>query len=334
MSEISIGITNALLFGASRLGVNVAEVIDAVGLDRERLADPEGRIGFDEQMGVWAEAARRSGDRDFGLHIAESVPVEMLGVLAHLTMACATLGEALDRYVDYSRLVDASSELQLEEDAGFAHLALRTTCAPWIVPRHVAEGSIGLLFAILRRMLGPSMVLEEVGFQHAAPPVTDTHRRLFGCRVRFGAKANGLVFHPSLLDRRFETANPALVASHSARADELLERLPAADPFVHRVRRRIYESLASGEVAMPAVARELGISVSSLRRRLAAQGSSFREILGTIRRDLALVYLEDRAWSTAEVAFVLGFADTGAFTRSFQRWTGDTPGAYRRSIFG
>jgi AraC-like DNA-binding protein len=34
--------------------------------------------------------------------------------------------------------------------------------------------------------------------------------------------------------------------------------------------------------------------------------------------------------SLAEIAFLLGFSDQSAFTRAFRRWTGDTPGAWRR----
>lgn len=42
-------------------------------------------------------------------------------------------------------------------------------------------------------------------------------------------------------------------------------------------------------------------------------------------------YLIERQISSTEVAYLLGFAHTGAFARAFKRWTGSSPRAYRRA---
>ena len=70
----------------------------------------------------------------------------------------------------------------------------------------------------------------------------------------------------------------------SADAERLLLRLPPTDPFVHQVRRAIYESLGSGEVAIKAIARKLDLSVPALRRQLSERGKSYRGLLGSMRR--------------------------------------------------
>jgi len=40
--------------------------------------------------------------------------------------------------------------------------------------------------------------------------------------------------------------------------------------------------------------------------------------------------LADRTLSASEVAFLLGYAEPGAFFRAFRRWTGETPQSWRK----
>ena len=68
----------------------------------------------------------------------------------------------------------------------------------------------------------------------------------------------------------------------------------------------------------------------TLRRRLAAEGVSFRALRDEALRERAVELLRRPGSAIAEVAFVLGFSDPTAFHRAFRRWTGVTPQAWRR----
>ncbi len=65
-----------------------------------------------------------------------------------------------------------------------------------------------------------------------------------------------------------------------------------------------------------------------MQRRLAAEGTSFKELLNDARINLARSYVAEGRLSVTEVAFVLGFADTSTFSRAFKRWTGKSPREY------
>ena len=48
------------------------------------------------------------------------------------------------------------------------------------------------------------------------------------------------------------------------------------------------------------------------------------------RQALALGYVRDPGLSLLDIAYLLGFSEQSAFQRAFKRWTGATPGDYRR----
>ncbi|GAA2772615.1 helix-turn-helix domain-containing protein [Streptomyces showdoensis] len=109
--------------------------------------------------------------------------------------------------------------------------------------------------------------------------------------------------------------------------------LSTAGPAVsaHRVRRMIGAALADGPVPPPEeLARRLAVSPQTLRRRLAAEGTTYRLLRDQARRDHALAALARGPQSIEGLSRRLGFSEPSAFHRAFRRWTGVTPGAYQR----
>jgi AraC-like DNA-binding protein len=78
------------------------------------------------------------------------------------------------------------------------------------------------------------------------------------------------------------------------------------------------------------IAARLGVSTATLRRRLAVEGASFRDLRHTVLKEQAKQMLAARQ-DIGGVAEALGFSDTRSFTRAFKGWTGLTPSAYLNS---
>jgi AraC-like DNA-binding protein len=81
---------------------------------------------------------------------------------------------------------------------------------------------------------------------------------------------------------------------------------------------------------METVARALGVSARSLRRRLAEEGTSFREVVDAALGALAKRLVSDQDGPIEAAAYAMGFSHPSAFHRAFKRWTGATPAATRR----
>ena len=106
------------------------------------------------------------------------------------------------------------------------------------------------------------------------------------------------------------------------------EAPPRPSPFRAEVESRLEPLLASGEIGIERVARDLGYSRQTLYRRLKAEGVTFEQLLDGLRRRLALRFMSD-GLSVKDAAYRLGFSDPAAFSRAFKRWTGSSPSGMR-----
>jgi AraC-like DNA-binding protein len=87
--------------------------------------------------------------------------------------------------------------------------------------------------------------------------------------------------------------------------------------------------MPSGDTQADAVAREVGLTTRTLRRKLSLLGCTLRELSDEARQELACHALSAPDRSIKDVAYALGFAEPSAFHRAFKRWTGLTPHQFR-----
>ena len=120
-------------------------------------------------------------------------------------------------------------------------------------------------------------------------------------------------------------------ALHSL-AERRLLRVTGNTPYGARVREFLLRQGNPHRTDMRAVAQALGLSVRSLRRRLASEGEAYDVIATDAQAAVAKQLLGQKQRTIQETAYELGFSDTSTFHRAFKRWTGMTPSAYRASL--
>jgi hypothetical protein len=90
-------------------------------------------------------------------------------------------------------------------------------------------------------------------------------------------------------------------------------------------------AIAGGATGQPQVARRLGVSVATLRRRLGEAALTFRDVRARVLNNSARSMLESHSRASV-VAEALGFADDRSFARAFKSWNGLTPAAYAATL--
>jgi AraC-like DNA-binding protein len=112
-------------------------------------------------------------------------------------------------------------------------------------------------------------------------------------------------------------------------ADSRVSRLERPGSCIERLRAVIARHGARSRLGMDAVAREIGVSTRSLRRRLASEGTSFDAVVNDTLARRAIRLLSVERMTIQETAYALGYSDTTAFHRAFKRWTGKTPSTWQ-----
>ena len=127
----------------------------------------------------------------------------------------------------------------------------------------------------------------------------------------------------------FISENDALWKDVESELELLLRERNATLPYNAKVEAEIRSQLYLGPTHVESVCNVLGISRSTLQRRLAEEGFTFQEILDRIRFELATRYLSKSDFSMSEISRMIGFMDPKSFFRAFKRKYGQTPEEYR-----
>jgi len=130
------------------------------------------------------------------------------------------------------------------------------------------------------------------------------------------------------LDHPLAFANPITAATVRQTCDQLLAEMHSAAGLAGRLASLLLH--APGRFPdIEAASAQLEMSARTLRRRLQAEGTSYQQLLDTVRRQLALDYLQRTGMSVEDIASSLGFSDAANFRHAFKRWTGRTAGSCR-----
>lgn len=314
---------------AEARGVRTAEVLRRAGVAREVLDAPDARVPATAAMAIWQALRERTGDPALQLFAPAALPFGAYRVIDYLVAASTTVGDGVRRFARYFGIISETVSLDIEDRNGEHRLWLATAGDGRVPPVYV-DYVFSALVTRIRMRIRPELRVHRVELRQPRPADPEPYERVFQAPVRFDAPADCLCFSEE------EWRAP------TAMADEALARLledharmiaPRAEErsggFRADVLRALTATLPDGGSAA-AVARVLHVSVRTLQRKLTSEGTTFRDVLDAAKSQLAQAYLADPRVSVGEVAMLLGFSDASSFNRAFRRWTGRTPGRWRR----
>lgn len=332
-STVSAGLVSGFLDFAESRGGDRAIVAARAGIDERILDDPDRRLELERYIALLHVAKNVTEEPALVLHFSEEVGMSEISIVGLIMEASATMGEAFLQMQRYGRLaadfadIAQAPRFELADRSGRLFLVDRGRY-PDAVPE-MTEIAFGSLACGPRRFLPQSHVL-AVHLAYPAPAYAAEYGRIFQCPVHFDAEWNAMELHPGTPEWRVAQAPRYVFGVLAKHADGLLQRMDAAKGLRGRVEALLLPTLHEGGSSAKMIAAQLGCSRQTLFRRLKDEGVTFTDVLDGLRQEMAKVYLDGRAASVNETAYLVGFSDAASFSRAFKRWTGQSPSGYRK----
>jgi AraC-like DNA-binding protein len=276
---------------------------------------------------AWRKAAFLSNDPLLGVKVGVRLPLQASNVLAVLGAHSPTAAEALRHLVRYQGLLSEGGRLVLTRTADDGVELLYRPAAD-VVPMHPLQID-SVIASVVTKGPRPSRV-SLVGQRAAA---AGAFSALLASDVVTGAHTASIVYARETLERDVPGADVALRDIGVAYAETLMFARDREQTLIERVH-IVIGRLGAGQSTVEAIACDLGLTARTLQRRLAAAGSSFRQLLDEYRMREALSLIRNSRMSIDTIGKLLGYSEASAFSHAVSAYWGKSPRALRREIVG
>lgn len=312
---------------AASFGVGT-ELLAAAGLSATAFADPQGRLTPLQAGHLLLHGMNLTREPGLGYEIGLRSSLTSHGIMGFGLLTSATLRDAIELGVEYSGVRLPMLTLGLVLDGDQAAVDVRETRPLGDVRQCMFDLFLTGLARMTPALTGRPQGDVELWFEGAEPDHFARYRDRLP-PARFGTGVHQVRFPVERLDERLDTANAVAARLAQEELSGERDRIGLTDDVVARVQALL--GARGAGFGLEAVAAAMHMSTRTLKRRLHATGTTFHDLSTEARRAEALRLLRGSAMGVEDIARLLGYADPSNFVRAFKRWTGRTPGAYRRA---
>lgn len=298
------------------------------GIHADLLAAQQARATTDQFAALYRLVAERVEDESPGMFSRPLKP----GTLKFLSLSVVqapSLVVALHRFTQFFRLVLDDLRFELVSTPDKISVLLVPQGTGENMQRFALEVMLKLVHGMASWLAGRKIPLLGIDLAFCAPPYATDYVYLYPGPAHFNQAHTAIHFDRHWLE--------GPVRQHAGTIRTFLLRAPADWMFVsfaerlvsHRVR-EFLDARLTKVIGLEDVAKALLMSPRTLARRLDEEGTSFQVIKDELRRDVAIQLLAQTSLTPAEIGMRTGFEDHTTFYRAFKRWTGCSPGVYRK----
>jgi AraC-like DNA-binding protein len=196
--------------------------------------------------------------------------------------------------------------------------------------RFCIEFTFAAHLTVSRDVYGELYGYSAIRVAYPAPAHASAYEGVLHCPVQFDQQVNELQLDIATIHRIPRLPDSVTHAITREMCQQFLRDLVQSDGIASMVRRALIEQLPWRFPNIESISKELAMHPRTLRRKLEAESTSYRDLLADVRRGLAIEYLRKTRMTTEEISSRLGYSDAANFRHAFARWTGKTPHEYRR----
>lgn len=325
----------ALLAYAARKNVSAEQLCALIDLDVNRLKQHDS-LGLTAKQtdALWTNVTYLTQDPLFGLHFGESMQLTALGVVGGLVQTSGTIGEALTQAAAFTGLITDMIGITIRQTSDqividFVPNEARRATAPLVFQQQV-----DLLMAFTLHEVD-GLVLRRIKPVQVTYPIDAArqveYERVWRCTNTQSADRYQLLLAGSYWNEPIITANYEMQRLWLKQAADYSQVTQQASALRTQISQQLLANAYLGMPSLDDIAANLNVSPRSLQRKLQEEGVTYQQLADSIKKTLAIQYLDAKTYPIKEIAYLLGYNELSAFSRAFKRWTGAPPVQYRQS---
>jgi len=310
------------------LGADTEGLVSGAGMDPDLFENGNNLVPIRAVGQLIIDASRETDCGHLGMLIGARARIESLGLVGAVMRNSATLGAALAVLEAHLGIQNRGAVPYLEVDGDLAIFSFLPYSQGMVGAGLYAEGGAATAVSIIRDLIGADWAPVEVMLPRQAPPRVEPYWRFFRSPIRFGQEVASLVFAADRLETPIADADPDVLR-------DLMEQVrflesDSDQSVTDRLRRLIRRQLVHSHCSVDSIAHSLHLNRRTLNRRLKAEGTTVRQLLGETRFEVACQLIADSGLELSAVAAALDFSEPAAFNHAFHRWAGCAPSEWRR----
>lgn len=314
---------------ADTYGIDAATLLAGSHIERADVDDPHKIITTLQELSIHRRFHQLIPDPCIGLELGRHFHLGAKGKLGIAAICCDNGLEALRLVMAYIELASSFLHYQVWNEGQTGYARMRELVGLNDIRRMLFDTEMSSLYTMTALIIDETRVFKELHVAYPAPAYAERYQAFFHCPVRFNAPEHMIVFDAGLLFRPLKLANPLVKKMLVQECAHLCARLRDQTSIADKIRHEI----SIGQTPYPTLeqlARRINLSPRTIRRRLNADATSYKDILSDMRRSLAMDLIQSTDLSMEQIALKLGYSDVANFYHAFKGWTGCTPCSYRK----
>lgn len=304
-------------------------VLSGTTLKDAALRSVKARITLGELATVYQNIQKLDIAPDVAFRIGGRLGPYSYGAYGFAVAASESLAAGLDVVFAHPELATPAvrMSISIDQEANSATVVFQDNLQFEGLQQFNLESHTAMFSSVIAEITGSASPVAEAWFSYPEPDNAAVYEPALGCRCRFGMPRSGLVFPKRLLSQPLAKANPITAEAMRNECVRAVEELRAHQRLTIRLLQIMHTDLRS-VLTMEQASQTLGMSPRTLRRHLADEGASFKEILSEYRLKRAVHLLKNRRLTADDVAHELGYGETSNFRAAFKKWTGLAVGEF------
>ncbi|SEI48943.1 AraC family transcriptional regulator [Paraburkholderia diazotrophica] len=306
--------------------------LKGTGLTWAQLADTGAEVQAEQELQLIRNLVSTLGHiSGLGIHVGLRYRLATYGVYGFAVLSCATLRSAVAMGSRYLELSYPFPDICSKVIGGTVETIIDDSRVPEDVRAFIVDRDCATIANIQRDLLNTTLPVFSVTLRRPAPSDVTPYEALFGMTPEFGAPSNRILKDASAyLDRPLPCASEEVARDCEAQCQAMLTRRQARTGLAGQLRDRLV-AVPAQQPDMEALAEEFHMTSRTMRRRLAEEGTNFRQLQEEVREALADELLAGPL-SVEQVAESLGYGEASNFIRAYRRWKGTTPKEFRNRV--